>query len=134
MQTKEEYDMKILIVGLVSLIVLTACVRNPGQFHREIPIQTPAVADVEPSAIHLGFKDFCKDNNLVLVVSVTKKGKPKIRKCPGIRIEEDLPPGVDKPDGTPASLGGTQKWIKPGDPDPCMEWAVGGYSQFYCWD
>ncbi|MDH3636680.1 MAG: hypothetical protein OES20_18470 [Gammaproteobacteria bacterium] len=125
--------MKILIVGLLSLIVLTACVRNPSQFYREIPIQIPAVADVEPAAIPPGLKDFCDDKKLVLVVTVNKKGKPKIRKCPGIRTEDDLPDGVDKPDGPPAALGGTQKWIMPGDPDPCIEWGVGGYSSFYCW-
>jgi hypothetical protein len=131
--------MKILIVGLLSLIVLTACAQNPSQFHREIPIQTPdlavdiELANIELAAGHKGLKDFCDDNKLVLVVFVDKKGKPKIRKCPGIRIEEDLPDGVDAPYGPPGALGGTQKWKSNTDPDPCIQWSSGGWSRFYCW-
>jgi len=126
--------MKILIVGLVSLIVLTACVRHPGLFQKEIPIQTPVVEeDVDKSALRPGLDKFCEKNNLVLLVSVNKKGKPDIWECPGIDIKTKLPDGVDKADGPPAALGGTQKWIMPGDPDPCVQWAIGGYSYFYCW-
>lgn len=125
--------MKILIVGLLSLIVLTACVRSPSQFHREIPIQTPAVEDREPTAIPPGLKEYCNAQNLVLVVTVNKRGKPKIRKCPGIKIEESLPEGVDVPDGPPAALGGTQKWKSEKNPDPCIEWSILGYPRFYCW-
>ena len=87
--------MKIMIVGLLSFIVLTACVRSPGKFHREIPIQTPAVEDMEPAAIPSGLKEYCKAQNLVLVVTVNKRGKPKIKKCPGIKIEETLPDGQE---------------------------------------
>jgi len=126
--------MKIMIVGLLSFIVLTACVRSPGKFHREIPIQTPAVEDMEPAAIPSGLKEYCKAQNLVLVVTVNKRGKPKISKCPGITIEETLPDGVDEPYGPPAALGGTQKWKSKDNPDPCIEWGVIGYPRFYCWE
>lgn len=126
--------MKILIVGLLSLIVLTACVRSPGQFHRKIPLQIPAVEDREPTAIPAGLREYCKDKNLVLVVSVNRKGKPEIRKCPGIKIVENLPEGVDVPVGPPAALGGTQKWKNEKNPDPCIQWSVGGYPFFYCWE
>lgn len=126
--------MKILIVGLVSLIVLTSCVRNPSQFTREIPIQTPAVEDREPTAVPPGLKEYCNAKNLVLVVTVNKRGKPEIRECPGIDIKAKLPDDVDEPVGPPAALGGTQKWKSKDNPDPCIEWSVGGYPYFYCWE
>lgn len=129
--------MKIYIVGLVSLIVLTACVRYPTQFHTQIqsqfPIQTPTAED-EKSDIP-GFSDFCEDKDLVLVVYVNKEGKSKRKRCPGIELLEELPDDVNEPTGRPSTLGGTQKWRNPKNPkDPCIQWEVNGWPYFYCWD
>jgi hypothetical protein len=125
--------MRTFIAGLVISIVLSACVRTPGQFNREIPIQIPAVEDIEPTSTPPGLKEYCKAENLVLLVTVNKKGKPVISKCPGITIENKLPDEVDEPVGPPAALGGTQKWRSKDNPDPCIQWSVSGYPFFYCW-
>jgi hypothetical protein len=121
--------MKILIVGLLSLIVLTACTR----FHPHIPIRTTAVEDAEKSVVPPGFKKFCEAKDGVMVVFVNKNGDTKARACPGIDLLSSRPDGVDEPVGGPSTLGITQKWRKPNDPDPCIDWVMGGSRYYFCW-
>ena len=121
--------MKTLIVVLVSLIVVMGCVRFP----QKITPQVATVEKIETTKIPKGFKDFCEARNLVMVVFVDRSGKARARQCPGISLREDLPKGVNDPVGLPSTLGITQKWRKKNDPDPCIEWVVGGYPFYYCW-
>lgn len=121
--------MKITIVGLLSLIVLAACAKHPNQ----IPIRATAVDDAEKSDSPPGFKEFCEAKDGVMVVFVDKNGESRARACPGIKLLSDRPEGVNEPVRGPVTLGIAQKWRKPNDPDPCIEWVVGGYPFYYCW-
>ena len=121
--------MKISVVILTSLIMLTACVRFPPQITPRIPV----VEDSEKTAIPPGFGQFCQAKEGVLVVFVDKNGQASARACPGIRIEQSLPAGVDESVGLPSTLGNSQKWKMKDDPDPCIEWVVSGYPFYYCW-
>ena len=114
--------MKTLFIVLVSSVVFAGCVKPRG-----------AMVDNEKIEL-MGFNDFCKNKNAVLVVYVKKNGKAHRKRCPGIRIEESLPNGVDKKKkDTSFSLGISQKWFDGDGPDPCIEWKAGAYPYYYCW-
>lgn len=127
--------MKLITVGIVSLIVLTACVRSSLQ----IPVRAPDIVDLRggekknPPPPPPGFNQFCQARDGVLVVYVNKNGDVKARECPGITRKEKRPDGVDDPVGLPSTLGTTLKWKMKDDPDPCIEWLILGYPRFYCW-
>jgi hypothetical protein len=130
-----EKVMKILIAALFSTIVLSACARYPAQ----IPLRPPVVEvtnvdDKNATPPPPGFNNFCNKNDGVLVVYVKKNGDVNSRECPGITRQKNRPTGVDEPVGIPTYLGAMQKYRKPGDPDPCVEWTNSGYLYNYCWD
>ncbi len=121
--------MKALIVGLLSLAALAACAttRTP----------TPPTSD-EIGISAEGLPQFCRGNSAILIILINNKGDPVPKKCPKfgnkpIKHYPKLPDGVDIKVGDRVIHGWTQKWKAKGQSDPCIEWAVGGRSYYYCW-
>ena len=80
----------------------------------------------------------CHVNNAIFVILIDNEGVQRSCKCdklqggPRIDKENSLPGGL-VPVGTPTSLGTIQKHKSATDPDPCIEWVIGGTPNFYCW-
>ena len=118
---KEEQDMKALIVGLLSLAVLTACV-TPIAPKSQLP----------PAG-----QGFCNANNGIFVIWVNNEGEKDAFVCPkikgkSIRQESQRDPGVDIHVRT-TDLGETKKYRAQDETDPCIDWTVGGMRYYFCW-
>lgn len=127
--------MKTFIVGLFSLAVLASGAawghKDPeGKPYEE---NLPAV------------QGFCKANDGIFVIIVKNDGKAYFRKCKEVKGQGGGPAKtITKSDKHPDpggysetlpsyTLGVIQKSRPPGDPDPCINWTVGGNRYYYCW-
>ena len=116
--------MKALIVGLLSLAVLTACV-TPIAPKSQLPPVPPAG------------QGFCSANNGIFVIWVNNEGEKDAFVCPkikgkSIRQESQRDPGVDIHVRT-TDLGKAKKYRAQDETDPCIDWTVGGTRYYFCW-
>ena len=114
--------MKALIVGLLSLTVLTACAT------------TKVAGPPLPSA----GQGFCNSNNGIFVIWINDEGKQSAFVCPKIKGQEikqltELPPGLVEVPLPHPGLGEAKKFNLPGKPDPCVVWTIGGTRHAFCW-
>lgn len=128
MPNKEETDMKTLIIGLFGLALLAsdaaAAAREPkypqGPFTQ---IGAPAI---------------CSLTEGIIVIVLQKTGDVAAFACSQVNGKSITYEGTSLPIGYPTTavdgpLGTIVKHKKPDDPDPCIEWTIGGTSYFYCW-
>ena len=114
--------MKALIVGLLSLIVLSACAT----------FEPPASTPVPPAG-----QGFCNSNDGIFVIWINDEGQKKAFVCPKIKGKPinqltELPP--DLVEVLTTDLGKTKKLKLPGDPDPCIVWTISGTRYAFCWE
>lgn len=112
--------MKALLVGLLSLTVLSAC----------------ATAKVAKTQIPPAGQGFCNSNNGIFVIWVNDEGKQSAFLCPKIKGKpisqvSQLPPGLVE--AVTTDLGEAKKFNLPGDPDPCIVWTISGTRHAFCW-
>lgn len=112
--------MKALIVGLLSLTVLSACAT------KEL-VSTP----VPPAG-----QGFCNSNDGIFVIWINDEGEQNAFVCPKIKGKPisqltKLPPDLVKVLTT--ELGKAEKLKLPGDPDPCIVWTISGTRYAFCW-
>ena len=112
--------MKALIVGLLSLTVLSAC----------------ATVKVAETPVPPAGQGFCNSNNGIFVIWVNDEGKQKAFVCPKIKGKPisqvaKLPPGLVE--AVTTDLGKAKKLNLPGQPDPCIVWTVEGTRYAFCW-
>ena len=80
----------------------------------------------------------CAVTNGIFVIVIDENGIPVEQTCPDIRgkpISRQLKPKPGlTPVGTPFVLGDILKLKTNTDPDPCIQWSMGGsYPTYYCW-
>jgi hypothetical protein len=114
--------MKTTFALLLGLLLLESCatVNKPIQ-----TLTTPGLPAV------------CNATDGIYVILIDYTGTPFELVCPDIRgkpITKKLKadPGLT-PIGSPVPLGDVVKLKANADPDPCIQWYVGGYLQYYCW-
>ena len=115
--------MKALIVGLLSLTVLSACA-------------TAKVASIKLSQLPAAGQGFCSANNGIFVIWINDEGKKNAFVCPKIKGKPIGQPDVHPPgliEVLTTDLGYTKKFKLPGDPDPCIDWTVDGSLHYFCW-
>ena len=115
--------MKALLVGLLSLTVLSACAT--------MELASTPVPEVPPAG-----QGFCNSNDGIFVIWINDEGQKKAFVCPKIKGKPinqltELPPGLEKVLTT--DLGKTKKLKLPGDPDPCIVWTIDGTRYAFCW-
>ena len=114
--------MKALIVGLLSLTVLSACATR---------LEPKTIPQIPPAA-----QGFCTANDGIFVIWVNNQGEQNAFVCPKIKGKPisqpgSLPPGLSKVVTT--DLGNAKKYKMTDDPDPCIDWYVGGSHYYFCW-
>lgn len=112
--------MKALIVGLLSLTVLSAC----------------ATKELASTSVPPAGQGFCTSNDGIFVIWINDEGKQNAFVCPKIKGNpisqlSELPPGLEKVRTT--DLGKVKKLKLPGDPDPCIVWTIEGTRYAFCW-
>lgn len=113
--------MKALIVGLLSLTVLSAC--TTVRF---------ASNSVPPAG-----QGFCQSNNGIFVILVNDKGEQSAFVCPKINGKpisqvSKIPP--DLVEVATTKLGKAEKLALPGQPDPCIVWTIEATRYAFCWE
>lgn len=113
--------MKALIVGLLSLIVLSAC----------------AITKMPGSPLPPAGQGFCSSNNGIFVIWINDEGKQNAFVCPKIKGKpisqvSEVPSDLVKVRTT--DLGKTKKLNLPGQPDPCIVWTIEGTRHAFCWE
>ena len=112
--------MKTLIVGLLSLTVLSAC----------------ASVKVAGTPVPPAGQGFCNSNDGIFVIWINDEGKQSAFLCPKIKGQpinqlSELPPGLVEVITT--DLGKAKKLNLPGKPDPCIVWTISGTRYAFCW-
>lgn len=122
--------MKTFIVGLFSLVVLAS---GAAWGHKD-PEGTPNNKNLP------ALQGFCKANKGIFVILVKNDGKAHFAKCKEVGPAKPItkydkhPDPVGHSETLPSyTLGVILKTKPPGPGDPCIEWAVGGRSYYYCW-
>ena len=84
-----------------------------------------------------GLPAVCAATQGIYVISIDNTGTPVVLLCPDIagkKITKKLQPDPGlSPIGTAVSLGEVVKLKANTDPDPCIQWSVGGNMYYYCW-
>ena len=114
--------MKAVIVGLISLTVLSACTTV---FKQQTARQIPPAG-----------QGFCNANNGIFVIWVDNMGEQNAFLCPKIKGKKitqknALPPGLDQVNSI--DLGKAKKYKMADDPDPCVDWYVDSTHYYFCW-
>ena len=115
--------MKALIVGLLSLTVLSACAT--------VKFADTQVPQVPPTGLA-----FCNVNDGIFVIWINDEGEQNAFVCPKINGQPiaqlpELPPDLVKVLTT--ELGEAEKFKLPGQPDPCIVWTISGTKYAFCW-
>jgi len=116
--------MKALIVGLLSLTILSACAT--------IELASTTVPEVPPAG-----QGFCASNDGIFVILINDEGEQSAFACPKIGSKPinqvtELPPGLVE--AVTTKLGKAKKLKLPDDPDPCIVWTDGlGTRYAFCW-
>ena len=116
--------MKVLIVGLLSLTLLSTCATTA-------PTQHVAGPPVPPAG-----QGFCSSNDGIFVIWINDKGEQNAFVCPKIKGKQitqlaEPPPELKEVVTTP--LGEAKKFALEGQPDPCIVWTIGGTRYAFCW-
>lgn len=114
--------MKTTFALLLGLLLLESCATMNK------PIQTLSTP---------GLADLCQVTQGIYVIVIDNTGAPQERVCPDIKTKKitkkrQLDPGLSQI-GTELSLGKVAKFSSNTDPDPCIQWSVGGNMYYYCW-
>lgn len=117
------------VIGLISFALLASEAAAQSQPKRpphypDAPFMqgAPAVCQVTQGVIVIVLQS---SGDVTALACAQVNGKP-------ITYQPSLPPGMpDVPVG--GDLGTVTKHKSPSDSDPCIEWAVGGVSKYYCW-
>jgi hypothetical protein len=84
-----------------------------------------------------GLPAVCKDTNGIYLILIDYMGTPFELVCPDIKGKKITKPSKVDPGLTPISapfsLGEIVKLKAKDDPDPCIQWSVGGGMNYYCW-
>ncbi len=116
--------MKALIIGILSLTILSACAT--------MEIATDTVPQVPAGAV----QGVCNSKDGIFVILVNNQGQQQAYLCPSIRgktiSQKDTLP-ADLIEASTVDLGTARKLKLNNDPDPCMDWLISGRHYYFCW-
>ena len=113
--------MKALIVGLLSLTLVSTCATT---------------AQVAGPPLPPAGQGFCNSNNGIFVIWINDEGEQNAFVCPKIKGKQitQLPgPPPDLEEVLTTDLGEAKKFALDGQPDPCIVWTIGGTRYAFCW-
>ena len=118
--------MKTTFALLLGLLLLESCAKPISV--REGVYGVGGLGDLE---------NVCVDNDGIYVLVIDDTANARVLPCPEIKhkkITQKQKPDLGLTPGEPLSLGEIAKHkAKKSDPDPCIQWSLGGKPTYYCW-